>query len=399
MWELNQKVGAYTVAIYAGQYGEMEGLSRYYRIPLRRHDRRAFEEPRPAEAALDVSCGVFQPAGPDHPLLRRARALGTFDEAAITKLTVSNFITRGYARYGEYLRALAPRGCPHLYLTSSADEMVDKTIRVLKHRRPEARFAVALEGGWAGSVTAAARSLTDPRHLPENSRYFDWPLVPHPGADAERTLAALDAFVAAHGTESLIGVFVESVQACTGEVLSDAAWAALCAWRDRTGVPLVLSETTTGAWRSGRGAWWLDGATGDADVVLWWSGGQIGHVFAGDRVWIDKPLTFISTWDGDELSATRLEWQLYACADAPVAARSARLDAILDGLEPAGLGLYRVLRLGRQRADALAARLQADGVRVGRPSPHVVLINPPTTVDDADIDRLAAALARIREIQ
>jgi 4-aminobutyrate aminotransferase-like enzyme len=395
MWELNQKVGAYTVAIYAKQYGEADGLARYYRIPLRRHDRRPFDEPRP-ESTLDAS-GVFLPTGLDHPLLRRARALGTFDEPAITKLTVSNFITRPYARYGELLKALAPRGCRHLYLTSSADEMVDKTLRVLKHRRSAAQLAVALEGGYAGTITAAARSLTDPRLV--GGAHFDWPFVPHPGDEPDRTLAALDALVAKHGAEGLLGVFVESVQAFTGAVLGDAAWAALCAWRDRTGVPLVLVETTTGTWRSGRGKWWLDGlASGDPDVVLWWAGGQTGHVFMGDRTFVDRPLTFISTWDGDELSAVRLEWQLYACATAPVAERAAQLDRGLRaaGFEAAGLGLYRVLRVG-ERAGALADALKAEGIRLGR-APDALIVSPPVTVDPATLDRLCERLAaRTRE--
>jgi acetylornithine/succinyldiaminopimelate/putrescine aminotransferase len=39
--------------------------------------------------------------------------------------------------------------------------------------------------------------------------------------------------------------------------------------------------------------------------VLWYTGGQLGHVFVDDHYFVEKPLTLISTWDGDEISMTR----------------------------------------------------------------------------------------------
>ena len=396
MWQLNQSFGAYEVARFAGQYGANDGLSRYYRIPLRRHDRRSFSVAPEVPATLDLGSGVACPTGPAHPLLVRARDLGVFDEAALTKLTVSNFITRPYARYAEYLQQLAPRGCGHLYFTSCADEMVDKSLRALKHQRSAARVAVGLRGGYVGHTTAAARSITH-----DDQGFFDWPHVPHPAGDPGATVAALDAIVRAEGAEALIGLYVEAVQARTGQVLDGDAWAALCAWRDRTGVPLVLLETSTGLYRSGRGTfWWVDSVQGDPDVVMWWAGGQIGHVFSNDRTYVSKPLTLISTWDGDELSATRLLWQMYACADAPVNVRTAQLGRILvdAGFGPAmgGLGLYRTLDLGRRDARRLQSALAREGVRVQRPAPGVVAVAPPITVEERDLHCLEWALRRAR---
>ncbi|MCA9545655.1 MAG: hypothetical protein KC613_14720, partial [Myxococcales bacterium] len=304
MWAINQRFGAYAVAEYAGQYGSPDGRTRYYRIPLRRGDRRAFAAPSPTATRLEMGQGVSMPTGLAHPLLTRARDLGVFDEAALTKLTVSNFITRPYARYAEYLRHVAPKGNPHLYFTSCNDEMVDKSLRVLKHKREDGRLAIGLQGGYLGNTTAAARSLSDPAGNSPRHGFFGWPLVPHPSRDISACIAALDALVAEHGADAVLGVYVESVQALTGEVMTAQAWQALCAWRDRTGVPLVLSENTTGMYRNAqRRFWWVDSVAGSADMVLWWAGGQIGHVFASDDAFVDKPLSFISTWDGDELSA------------------------------------------------------------------------------------------------
>lgn len=402
MWALNRKFGAYEVGLYAGQYGERHSMSRYYRIPLRRHDRRIFCAPEPAPARLDMGSGVHLPTGPADPLLVRARDLGVFDEAALTKLTVSNFITPAYARYAEYLRHLAPRGCRHLYFTSSPDEMVDKTLRAMKHQRADGRIAVGLAGGYLGHTTAAARSLTEPGGTHPRHGYFGWPLVPHPDDGIDQCLDMLDAIVAGEGADAVLGLFVEAVQARTGRVLDDASWGALCAWRDRTGVPLVLAETTSGFKRNGEGFWWVDGRAGDADVVLWWAGGQIGHVFSNDRTFVSKPLTLISTWDGDELSATRLLWQLYATEDAPVAERAAQLDEALRDCgyaeELGGLGLYRVLTLGERAAEKLRANLADEGVDVASPAPGVLLIAPPLTISADQIDRFSQALRRAARI-
>ena len=398
MWAVNQRVGAYTVAIYSGQYGDATGQARYYRIPLRRWDRRGVVSVRVAPApALDFAQGVNAPTGAAHPVVVRGLELGAFDEAALTKLTVSNFITPAYARYAEALRVVAPPGMSHMYFTSGNDEMVDKSLRSLRHQRGQASIAVSFDGGYAGHTTAAARSLSDPASAVADGPfgYFDWPRLPHP--NAPETIAALDALIATHGVEKLLGVYVEAVQARTGRVLQPEAWARLCGWRDRTGVPLVLIETTTGFGRTGTGRWYAERLEGHADLVLWWAGGQIGHVFAHDRVFVSEPLQLISTWDGDELSATRLLWQLYATREVDTAPAIRALDTVLADVDlpSEGLGLYRILRLEPSRADRLLTRLAERGVRLGRPplaEPGALLVAPPVTVSTAEIERFGEAL-------
>jgi 4-aminobutyrate aminotransferase-like enzyme/GNAT superfamily N-acetyltransferase len=398
IWRINQSFGAYLVQLHAGQHGAREGLSRYFRLPLRRQDRRAFVSPAATPTRIDLGNGVSMPTGTAHPLLVRARGMGVFDEAALTKLTVSNFITRPYARWAEYLRHIAPRANGHLYFTSSADEMVDKSLRALKHQRTEGRIAIGLQGGFQGGVTAAARSLSAPGGNTPRNGFFDWPLVPHPGRDPRGCIRALNEIVKANGPDTILGLYVESVQAHTGEQLSGQAWQMLCAWRDRTGVPLVLNETTTGMYRSGRGPfWWVDSVSGDADIVLWWSGGQIGHVFSNDKTFVNKPLTLISTWDGDQLSATRLLYQSFACGYVPIAERAAQLDAALHsagfgGSNAKGLGLYRVLKLDAFHAARVQASLAGQGIDVSRPQSDVLLIATPITVTEGQIEALARAL-------
>lgn len=404
MWAINQRFGGYCARIYNDQYGHQGAQARYYRIPLRRFDRRPFEAntAAPAMRVLDAAHGVSQPTGVGHGQLERARQLGLFDEAALTKLTLSNFITRPYVRYAEYLRHMTPRGCDHLYFTSSADEMVDKSFRALKHNRADAAVAIGLEGGQLGAVTAAARSLSVDASRAEAERFghFGWPMIPHPANGLAQTMAALEALVAQFGVDRLLGLYVESVQRRTGRTLTAEDWAALCAFRDRTGVPLILVETTTGMGRNGKDLWWLDTVAGDPDLVLWWSGGQIGHIFSNDTWYVKKPLTLISTWDGDELSATRLLRQLYLTRDLPLGWLSRRLEA---GLKAAGygegvlggMGLYRTLRVGGDRATRIQHGLVREGVRVARVAYDVLAIAPALTATEAEIDRLVGAIARV----
>jgi len=391
MWSINQRWGAYVTRTYDHQYGEADAQARYYRIPLRRADRRAF---KPAQASQDPVqlWGVHNPTGHAHPLLERGRDLGVFDEGSLTKMTVSNFITPPYARYSEALRYIAPRGTAHMYFTSCPDEMIDKSIRSLKHNRPESQVVISFQGARFGGNTAAGRSLG------ECDPHFGWPMITHPSVDLARSLQELsEAVERAGGPQGVIAVMIEAVQPHSGQVLTDEAWRALCAWRDETGVPLVLSEVNTGFGRSGRGFWWLDGAQGDADLVLWWAGGQVGHIFARPQVFVSKPLTLISTWDGEDLSATRLLWQLYATdGGAPRPELEAWLDETLSaqfgGAQVGGLGLFRSVR--HVASEALWSGLKARGIQVQRLG-DAVIFAPPLTLSEVEQASFKTALSEV----
>jgi len=265
-----------------------------------------------------------------------------------------------------------------MYYTSCLDEMVDKSIRSLKHNRKDGEVVLSFTGAHFGANTAAGRSLGGD----ESDRHFQWPAVPHPSRGLEACLSALDAEVErAGGPEAVIALFVEPIQSHTGAILTDEAWHALCEWRERTQIPLVFSEVTTGMGRSGRGFWWLDQAQGEADIVLWWAGGQIGHIFARPHVFVSKPLTLISTWDGDELSATRLLWQLYALSEVDLSDLTQWLDHTLnthfDAEMIGGFGLYRVLR--HPRSQELYTHLRERGAQLQR-VPNGLCFAPPLTL-------------------
>lgn len=378
MAAINRSFGAFVVTRLTHQY-EGHAEADYYRIPLRPPP-----APRPTEdRCVDLACGLQQPFGPAPTFMAARELVGP----TASRVNLSNYVTLDFVHYSEHLQHLCPRGTGHMYVTTSRDETVDKGLRCLRLARPGAQIAVGLEGGYVGHVTAAARSLSDPRGFGPAFDLYGWPRLPHPEDDPAATVAALDALVARVGAGEILGLVVEVVGERSGRVLRGEGASALAAACRRHDIPLVLVETASGTYRSGAGPWGVDSLPADVvpDLVLWYPGGQIGHIFASDRVFNKKPLMLISTWDGDELSAIRVHEHLRAARKLDVAAAAAALDATLvatfAGIEGAvlgGLGLYRTVRfLDAAAADSVYYACLHRGLQLGRGLPDTLVFAPP----------------------
>ncbi len=104
-----------------------------------------------------------------------------------------NYVTPGVVRALEWISALVPE-LPHIYLTSSRDETIDKALRLVKATRKQAQVAIGLAGGYYGHTCASCRSLSDPEVHAGGPAQFDWPRLPHPAvAGTAATIAALRA--------------------------------------------------------------------------------------------------------------------------------------------------------------------------------------------------------------
>lgn len=398
MAHVARALGAYEVARLEGQYGDPEGVASYYRLPLQGFGVDAAPDPAataPGDPARDWRGAVASPlATPPATLVEAARD-GRLLGPAASKITLCNYVTPQVVRAVEHVAALAP-ALPHLYLTSSRDETFDKSLRALRVHRTAAQVAIGLDGGYLGHTTAAARSLSDPAvHRGGPVYYTGFRRVPHPAdAGAEASLAALRATVRdAGGPDAVLGVWIEPVQERTGRTLDPAFVDGLAAFREETGVPVVLAETASAGYRSGAGpfassAWGLV-----PDALTWWGGGQIGLVHVAPRWFVAKPLTLVSTWDGDELSLVRLHHRLRAARRLDVAARAARLD---DALAPAaarrlsvrGAGLYRVVAPGGL-ATALDRALGEAGLTLPFTPAGDLVVAPPLDVPDDALEALA----------
>ncbi|MCB9709371.1 MAG: aminotransferase class III-fold pyridoxal phosphate-dependent enzyme [Myxococcales bacterium] len=362
--DLNQSLGAYEVLRLKAQYGDPAAEASYYRIHLRGFGIQPSQSD--PNVAGKLSGGLSRPLMSPPQTLKRAQKNGALAGPAINKLTLSNYVTPAVVRGLEWMRSLSSAH-PHVLLTSSRDECVDKALRCLRFHRSRSQIAIGLQGGYLGHTTAASRSLSDTNVHRAPSRYYDhWPLLVHPQTHGiASTLSELREHVSnLGGPEAILGVCVEALQERTGHVLDDEAWALLHRECQTFDVPLVLIETTSSYYRSGRGPFYSSAWSLQPDVLLWWTGGQLGVVHLKPRYAVTSPLTMISTWDGDELSLIRAHHQLRVTRKlnlcAPIEALNLLVQKAATLFPIHGAGMYRVLHAEKE-AHPLCAFLNSRG--------------------------------------
>jgi RHH-type transcriptional regulator, proline utilization regulon repressor / proline dehydrogenase / delta 1-pyrroline-5-carboxylate dehydrogenase len=399
MSRLNDELGAHTIFTLENVY-DREGTARYYRQPLR--GLATLESPVRPEPEIDLGSGLVSPFASPPPSLIEAEQSGLVAGAAIDKITLCNYVTPAVTRATEWAASLVP-DLPHLFMTNGRDETIDKSVRMLRWQRKSGRVVLSFAGAYVGHTTACARSVSDPSTHRGGPSHFDFPHVPHPAQVGEAaSIDALRQVIRATGADAVLGIYAEMVQERTGRTLSDAFIAALDALRAETGVPIVLVETASAYYRSGRGAFACSPlrTTFVPDALVWWTGGQQGFVHVTTKLYVPTPLTFVSTWDGDELSLLQAHHQLRAARNIDVTARAAELDAALSplgalGVTVDGVGLYRVIAAG-SRTDDLVATLEAAHIRVGRFANGGLSIAPSLDRAAVEIAALGRALAAWR---
>ena len=398
MGAINRAFGAYEVEHFRGnQYGDLSGHAVYYRQPLRRPQVPTALRARSSEEQLVWSASVQAPRGARPEAIARALEDGSFTGAVGTKLTLSNWVTPDMVRYTELVGALAPRGLPHMYFTSGRDELVDKGLRALRCKRTDGQQVIGLERQFLGTTTAAARSLTDPAGQAQPFGWYDWPLVPHPSeVGSEASIGAIVGAIGKLGPQAVLGMVVELVGEKSGHVVDPAFIKDLGEIRDDTGVPLVFVETAASLSRAGDAVFYSDLLDVRPNMVWWYAGAQLGHIFCDDETYVDKPLTLISTWDGDEVSALRTRHHLLAADQLRNGDRREAFGKALQeaDIQTRGAGLWRVLDLGDDVERVIAACAER-GLLLGRGLPGLAVLCPPIDVADAEIERGVAILQEV----
>ncbi|MEZ4368164.1 MAG: aminotransferase class III-fold pyridoxal phosphate-dependent enzyme [Kofleriaceae bacterium] len=409
MTHLNRVFGAHVVSVLTGQYEDPEGQAIYYRIPLgpiapdlavvadRAAARRAASEGG-AEVQHDLARGLVRPLAEVPASLRAAERTGQLYGPTVNKLTLMNYATPAMVRAIEWVGALTPE-LPHLYLTSSRDEAVDKALRLLRCTRAKAQVAIGLDGGYLGHTIASTRSLSDPGTHAGGPGTFAWPRIPHPAeVGTARAIEALRAAIAAAGgADAVLGFVYEPVQERTGRALPADFGAALAALRTELGVPLVACEVASACYRGGDGPFAYPQVGVVPDVLAWWAGGQTGYVHCAARWFVGAPLTLVSTWDGDELSLIRTHHALRAARGLDLAAGAAALREAMaraTTLRTSVAGLYGVIEAG-ERAAVVDAALLARGVRARRLPGGRLAVAPPLDRAVAAAEALGRALAEV----
>jgi len=345
MGTVNRMFGAYTVTVYDNQYGEGSGgKALYYRIPLRAPLLRLGKPKK--TSLLDWSSPIQAPFGNTPDALFEDLTRGNFTSAIATKLTLSNFITPDFVRYGELLRKLAPKACKHAYFTSGRDEVNDKAIRCLRVSRPKGQVVIGLRQQFFGTTTAVSRSLTESDEFVSPFGWFDWPQVPHPASSSvEASIESIKTIIATHKAEQVLGIFIELIGEKTANTVCESFLLELDKVRKETGVPIAFVETASALGRNGSSLFFSDVQPIKPNLVLWYTGAQLGHVFTDDQYYVAKPLTLISTWDGDEISIRRNYRHMLLARDALKSGLAKRFDDLLvhKGLASllSGVGLWR----------------------------------------------------------
>ena len=282
--------------------------------------------------------------------------------------------------------------------------------------------------------------------------WFDWPVIPHPGGSYPETgnalenvwvegagrealssqtalenwlatqsgdaklhralqaeghsLHALVQAIDTHGSERCIGVFAEWVQERTGATASDRFWRGFASILKGHDIPVVMDETSTGFARSGHGFWRSDQGPFQPDVITCFAGGQLGHVFVSEQYFLAKPLQLISTWDGDEVSALRLEYFIQWFTDvgdgflAHAFEAAVREAAKGSGVAVDGEGFFLSLAIQPSRTDSFLASLRSSGILAGKGVKGRVLLTPGLTEwTEHDIQTVQSVLHNALENQ
>ncbi len=214
----------------------------------------------------------------ENPPLR----VGDSKEACLkNKLTLSNFVTSEYCDNMSIVSEFFPARLRHFYLSSGRAEAADKMIRLLRNNRPTGIKAASLRGSYFGNSTAVARSLGGPHAL----KYFAWPVF--------EKAKELEVSLSEHGADTLLGFFASHTEKPSVDEISNLKeFYEVC---KSFGLPFITASETTP----------LESVYQDAHLM--YGKGQLGLVAVSEKLFFDKPLQMISTWDGDEWSLARLK--------------------------------------------------------------------------------------------
>ena len=235
------------------------------------------------------------------------------------KLTLSNFVTHDYLRQLERVFGLLPRPLQHGYSASGMSECVDKLIKSIWLKRNPRRRMISIGESFFGHGSFLSRSLSG----------IDDPLFESINLpDDERLLDSLKEQIE---TDETLAVFVEPLGCLTGKRIAKATLIEISKLCRQFNVPLVSHDSAGMFHRYDVQAFLptaMEGFTPDAGMVF--LGGQMAVCYMREEFFVETPLMFISTWEGDALSLAQFDHALtVAESDSPEDLMS-RFDEVLQ---------------------------------------------------------------------
>lgn len=346
MTRINETLGAYTVKVYDNQYGDPKAQAAYYHLPLFKNHKTLIET---TNTILNCQNSIQMPLSQAPDTLLDAVKKDQLRALACSKLTLSNWASTNMVRYSELLRSLMPKSLNHTYFTSGRDEVVDKGLRSLRFHRPKGDIAIGFSHQWLGHLSAAARSLSHDENQAQPFKFFDWPHVAHPNIiGGEKSLEALKALIARYKPERILGIIIELMGEKSALYFDEDFLSKLDEIRSQSNIPLVFVESASFG-RSSRSLFLSDSLSVKPNMVWWYSGGQLGHVFVDDQYFVEKPLTLISTWDGDDLSIARAYHHMLALSSGSYNKNLSDFEQHMKRLGAHGLGSWQGIKLKSQK--------------------------------------------------
>ncbi len=284
MWAINLSLGSYITRVIREDYMDEHD----YRDCLMYRCDLTWDLP-----PQDLSGGVDRPlTGPDlNPRFCRDNM-----PTLVNKLTLSNFVTRDFLENLEYVFALLPDSLQHGYTASGVSECVDKLVKAIwLQRKPRTRL-VTLAGSWYGTGSFLARALTG-----TGESWFDVQRIA--GSKPAQVMRDLDQALAA---DAVLAVFVEPLGWMNGRRIPLDGLLEIQEICRRHHVPLVSHDSGGLFYRYTADRFGPSGTGGylpDAGLIA--LGGQMAMCYMDKSWFVDTPLMFISTWDGDAFSLAR----------------------------------------------------------------------------------------------
>lgn len=312
MASINDSLGAYDVAVYDNQYNELGAKARYYRLPLNSHK----HQTKLIKSDYIDCQNSLQKIWHNHEVINQALQNNEFRSFASTKLTLSNWITPNFVYYAQMLRSLAPKELKHAYFTSGRDEVIDKGIRSIKYHRQEAQIVIGFSQQYFGNITAAARSLSHDEGQSKPFGFFKWPLISHPSlVGNEQSLKELMQVIETYRPQKILAIALELVGEKSGLVFDEEFLQKLSEIRKITSIPLIFCENASGFYRNQKSLFLTTSLSTKPNMLWFYNDAQLGSILVDDEYFVSKPLTLISTWDGDDISMLRSYYKLLYAAN------------------------------------------------------------------------------------
>mgnify|MGYP003950349487 CR=1 FL=1 len=215
------------------------------------------------------------------------------------KTTLSNFVSDHFIANLYQLKSYIPKPYQHIYLASGRAECVDKMIKLLIKKRPDANLAMSFDGDFFGQTTACARSLGN-----LNGKFFDWPIIPVKDKSncGNDEISELISAINNCNPSKILGIFINPINDITRVIKSKRFLDDVINLGKIHKIPVIFHESIVSAYKYNQKFLFASGNIFKPDAMLFYPGGQLGFVCVKKSLFFSDPLKMISTWDGDEYS-------------------------------------------------------------------------------------------------